>query len=191
MNSDPKAESQLVRRIVAGETKALEQFYEQHADSLYAYIYHSLNGAKEDAEDIWQESLLAAIRGMDAFQYQSRLFTWLCAIARRKIADHYRKMGRSVEATLPIEVEDLSELIDQAPLPEAWLQEKTTRIRVVTVLQTLPEEYRHALISRYANERSVAEVAGLLGKTYKATESLLSRARSAFQAVFTETNGEM
>ncbi len=190
MTDDPNIEIQLVKRIVAGDAYALEQFYEQHADALYAYIYHWLGGAKEDAEDIWQESLLAAIRGLDAFQGQSRLFTWLCAIARRKTADHFRKLGRSAEFHSVESVEDMSDLIDRAPLPEAWIQAKTTRMHVVTVLQVLPDDYRQALVARYANQKSVKDVARLLGKSYKATESILSRARSAFKAAFVETNGE-
>jgi DNA-directed RNA polymerase specialized sigma24 family protein len=52
---------------------------------------------------------------------------------------------------------------------------------VVEALGLLPTDYRMALIARYADERSVDEVARLLGRTYKATESLLSRARAAFQ----------
>jgi RNA polymerase sigma-70 factor, ECF subfamily len=190
MADDLNRETQLVRCIVAGDTNALEQFYERYADALYAYIYHGLGGAKEDAEDIWQESLLAAIRGLDAFQGQCRLFTWLCAIARRKIADHFRKLGRSFD-TLSVEpIEDRAELIDRAPLPEAWVQAKTTRMHVVAVLQTLPDDYRQSLVARYAHEKSVKDIARLLGKSYKATESILSRARSAFKAAFVETNGE-
>jgi RNA polymerase sigma-70 factor (ECF subfamily) len=190
MTDDPDIETQFVKHIVAGDTNALERFYEQYADSLYAYIYHWSGGVKEDAEDIWQESLLAAIRGLDAFQGQSRLFTWLCAIARRKTADHFRRLGRSVEALSVELVEDMPELIDRAPLPEAWVQAKTTCMHVVTVLQALPDDYRQALVARYAHEKSVKDIARLLGKSYKATESILSRARSAFKDAFTKTNGE-
>jgi RNA polymerase sigma-70 factor (ECF subfamily) len=190
MTDDPNAEIHLVKCIVAGNTKALEQFYERYADVLYAFIFHGVEGAREDAEDIWQDSLLAAIRGMDGFQGQSRLYTWLCAIARRKTADHFRRLGRSVESLTADPVEDMAELIDQAPLPEAWLQAKTTRIRVVTVLQALPDDYREVLVARYAHEKSVAAIATWLGKSYKATESLLSRARDAFKAAFIETTGE-
>jgi RNA polymerase sigma-70 factor (ECF subfamily) len=190
MTDDLMADAQLAQRIVAGDTKALEQFYERYADALYAFIYHNLGGTKEDTEDIWQESLLAAIRGMEGYRNQSRLFTWLCAIARRKIANHFRKMGRRMEDSIDDMVEDHSEIIDHALVPEDWIQQKTTRLRVVAAMQSLPDEYRKVLMARYANEKSVTEIAGWLGKTYKATESLLSRARAAFQNAFTDIDGE-
>lgn len=190
MEHDPIAESQLIQCILAGETRALEHFYERYADALYAYIYHACGCDREDAEDIWQETLLAAIRGLDTFHSQSRLFTWLCAIAHRKIADYYRKLGRPVETITEDQQDDLFILVDQSPLPEDWIQEKTTKIRVVTTLQKLPDEYRYVLVARYAHEESVAEISRKLGKSYKATESILSRARFAFKNAFIEADGD-
>jgi len=66
-------------------------------------------------------------------------------------------------------------------LPEEEVMRQATRIQVAEALGTLPIDYQTALVTRYADECSVDEVARLLGRTYKATESLLSRARSAFQ----------
>jgi DNA-directed RNA polymerase specialized sigma24 family protein len=58
---------------------------------------------------------------------------------------------------------------------------RATRVRVVQALAFLTDDYRRALIARYADERSVDEVARMLGRTYKAAESLLARARDAFR----------
>jgi RNA polymerase sigma-70 factor (ECF subfamily) len=69
-----------------------------------------------------------------------------------------------------------------SPLPEEVLSQKATCLRVVEVLGQLPPDYRAALSARYADGSSVEEVARLLAKSYKATESLLSRARAAFRA---------
>jgi RNA polymerase sigma-70 factor (ECF subfamily) len=172
----------LARQIAAGDEAALAIFYERYADSLFAFIYHNLNRSRADAEDVWQEVLLAALRSMPAYQGQARLFTWLCGIARHKIADHLRRQGR-----LPVDVfsdlpdAKLSAVMASMPLPEELVERQATRVRVIEAMALLGEDYHTALMARYAGDRGVDEVARLLGRTYKATESLLSRARVALR----------
>ena len=115
------------------------------------------------------------------------MFTWLCGIARHKIVDHLRRRGRDAVVFSEMPPARLAALIDAGPLPEKVLAEKDTRIQVVRVLAALPDNYRRALVVRYADRRSVDEVAQLLGITYKAAESLLARARSAFRTAFATT----
>lgn len=63
-----------------------------------------------------------------------------------------------------------------------------TRSLVVETLWTLPEDYRKALVLRYVEGLSVGQVAYRIGRSYKATESLLSRARDAFERRYLEAN---
>jgi RNA polymerase sigma-70 factor (ECF subfamily) len=172
----------LARQVTDGDETALEAFYARYADPLFAFIYHHLDESRPDAEDIWQDTLLAAIRALPAYRGRSRLFTWLCGIARHKIADHFRRQGRSVaEVFSDVPQAELAALIGAGILPEEVVARQATRVRVVEALATLRDDYRTALVARYADEQSVDEVARQLGRTYKATESLLSRARVAFQ----------
>ena len=186
MQNGPNEELILARRIAVGDEDAVEEFYDRYADSLYAFIFHHVN--KEDAEEIWQDCLLISIRGMAGFNGQSKMFTWLCAIARHKIADFFRKNKWSTENIFP-QLEETKNLIDKSPLPEEWIQKKAVRLQVIDALQMLPDEYRIALIARYADENAVEEIALQLGRTYKGTESLLSRARLAFKRAFTNNQG--
>jgi RNA polymerase sigma-70 factor (ECF subfamily) len=120
---------------------------------------------------------------MPTYQGKSRLFSWLCSIARHKIVDHLRRQGRrpsEVFSDLP--ENQLSKLSSSSPLPEDVVLHSSTKTRVVEVLTMLPDEYRDVLVARYADGKSVGEVAQIIGKSYKATESLLSRARVAFKA---------
>jgi len=174
----------LARQITAGDQRALERFYELYADALFAFITQRLDGERQDVEDIWQDSLAAALRALPGYHGDSRLSTWLCASARRKVIDRLRAQGRNGLGLSTEADPEASLLIDQAPLPEEYVQKQSTRIRVLATLQALPEEYRLALTARYSDGKSTAEVSSLLGKSYKATESLLSRARRAFQQVF-------
>jgi RNA polymerase sigma factor (sigma-70 family) len=172
----------LARQVADGDETALAAFYARYADPLFAFIYHHIDESHPDAEDVWQETLLAAINALPAYRGQSRLFTWLCGIARHKIADHLRRQGRSVaEVFSDVPEAELAALIGAGTLPEEVVVRRATRVRVVQALATLRDDYRTALVARYADEQSVDEVAHQLGRSYKATESLLSRARVAFQ----------
>jgi RNA polymerase sigma-70 factor (ECF subfamily) len=189
MTDQHAAELQLIRRITRGEESALADFYRDYAPPLYAFIYNRLGGERTDAEDIWQETLLAALRAFPSYRGDSRLFTWLCAIARHKIADHRRKFGRISDAAACSGEWD-EESLENVTLLAEDAQSGEVRSQVIETLQALPADYRAALIARYVNERSVTEIANLLGKSYKAAEALLSRARSAFQTAFGGTQNE-
>lgn len=182
MNADSAEDLALARRVAAGDVSALETLYTRNAEPLFAFICHHLDGARPDAEEVWQDTLRAALRSLPRYRGRSRLFTWLCGIARHKIADNRRRRGRPAVVFSELPPEQLAALTDTRPLPEEILAQRDTRIRVVEALAGLPDEYRVALVARYADQRSVGEVAAVLGKTYKAAESLLARARAAFRA---------
>jgi len=172
----------LARKVATGDEASLATFYARYADPLFAFVCHHLDESRAEAEDIWQEALLAALQGLSTYQGQCRLFTWLCGIAQHKIADHFRRQGRrATDVFSDVGEARLSVLVSDAPLPEEVVVRRATRIRVVQALALLTDDYRRALVARYADERSVDEVARMLGRTYKATESLLARARDAFR----------
>jgi len=185
MNAERCDDLALAREVAAGDERALQTFYERFADPLFAFILHHLDGSRPDAEDVWQDTLLAVVRSLPAYQGQSRLFTWMCGIAHHKIADHCRRRGYRTEPFSLIDPEDIARIMDTSPLPEELVAQKGTRAQVVSALERLPSDYRLALVARYADEQGVEDVARLLGRSYKATESLLARARQAFQAAFT------
>lgn len=170
----------LAQRVVSGDESALETLYERHADPLYAFVSHSLDGARSEAEEVWQDALEAAIRTLPAYQGQSRFFSWLCSIARHKVADHWRRQNRQRLCLMP--PENLLQLMDAGPLPDEIVNRRATCLRVVEILGLLPPDYRTALVARYADGQSVGETAKLLDRSYKATESVLSRAKEAFRA---------
>jgi RNA polymerase sigma-70 factor, ECF subfamily len=128
---------------------------------LFAYLRYSLP-TREDAEDVLSETMVASVEAIKNFDGKSQLSTWLYAIARRKVADYWRKAGRDTE--------ELSDLFQSAP--------NGFSLEFREALASLPENTRQALLLRYREGFSVGEVAQILGRSYKATESLLSRARA-------------
>jgi len=183
MDAEGAGEVALARRAAGGDEGAFNALYERHADPLFAFIYLALAGARPEAEEVWQDTLVAGIRALRGYQGQSSFFTWLCGIARHNIAHHYRRQHRATQNLFLLPPEELSQLIDGGPLPEEILSQRATCLRVVETLGQLPQDYRTALVARYAEGQSVEQVAQLLGKSYKAAESVLSRAREAFRRV--------
>ncbi len=175
---------QLAQSVVEGDEAALTVLYEHYADPLFAFIYHHLDAPRSDVEEIWSETWLAALRSIKSYRGQSRLFTWLCSLARHKIADYCRKQRRHAQIFSTVPTEVIEATMDDSPLPERILADRAVRARVVETLMALPDDYRTALVAQYANEQSVGQIAQQLGKSYKATESLLSRARAAFRAAY-------
>ena len=132
-----------------------------------------MGGVVQDAEDITQETLLAAVKGAHRFRGKSRLKTWLFSIASHKVADHWRRQGRRRESPLP----EPSLAVDDAPLEEDVLERVETRHALRAALLRLPPHYRCALVLRYVEGLPVAEVAQTMRRSVKSVESILVRAK--------------
>lgn len=184
MSHEAVEELRLARRASAGEPAALEAFYQRFAEPLFAFIFHRMDAPRPDVEEVWQDTLLAALNGLPGFQGDSALFTWMCAIACHKMVDHYRRRGATHVAAATLPLEQVDRLLDREPLPEEWLVRGEVRSQVVAALEMLPPEYRCLLKERYLEGAPVAELAMRWGKSYKAIESSLARARQAFRQAF-------
>jgi len=185
MRAQYEEDLKLAAGVSRGDADAFNSFYSRHADLVFGFILHQLNGSRADAEEIWQDTFLAAIRMLPSYQGQSRLLSWLCSIARHKVADYWRRGNGTARSGLTMSPAYLQELMDSGPLPDEMLNRSALRVCVIEALAELPDDYRSALLARYADGCSVAEVARLLGRSYKAAESLLSRAKAALRAVLT------
>jgi len=75
-----------------------DRWLEDHGDALFRYALVRVRN-RETAEDLVQETLLAAFRAKDRFAGKSSVSTWLIGILKHKVIDHYRKRGRQVSFT--------------------------------------------------------------------------------------------
>lgn len=191
MTNEELSDLDLARGVSNGDEEALKSLYDVYADLLFAYIKHLLSEAPRVAvEDIWQETLLSTIRGMSSFRGDSRLFTWMCGIAKRKVADYRRQRKTSINLNCSTAMNNLGYLIDKDVLPEDYVLQQATRRHVVEVLGSIRPKYQKILTQRYINGLRVEEIAKSIGKSYKATESLLSRARQGFKSSFIKLSKE-
>jgi RNA polymerase sigma-70 factor (ECF subfamily) len=165
------AERKLVAGLQQGESEAWSELCRTYGEPLFRYAYHHTGDAAA-ADDVRQETLLAAVEGMGSYRGEVPLFGWLCGIARHKVADELRRRGRE---HLPVEAERCA----GGPRPDEVLERDETRAAVIEALWSLPADYRLALVARYLEGTGVETVAARLNRSYKAAESLLSRAREA------------
>src|ERR1043165_6529128 len=75
-----------------------ERWVDEHGDVLYRYALTSVR-KPEVAQDLVQETLLAAMRSHDKFAGQYSVRSWLCGILKHKLCDYYRKLGRETSFT--------------------------------------------------------------------------------------------
>jgi RNA polymerase sigma-70 factor (ECF subfamily) len=175
-------EQELIRRLQSGEPDAVDQFYDLHFDRLYRHIYHQVHQDHAAAEDVMQETFMAALRGIARFRRDASLKTWLYSIAGHKIADWHRRQARRGRQSLsPAASQQELRKLDQGPLPDEIVQKKETRAVVRAALAQLPVHYRRALVLKYVEAYSVREISQDMGKSYKSIESLLVRARKALR----------
>jgi RNA polymerase sigma-70 factor (ECF subfamily) len=170
---------ELARRLVARDRKAVAEFVANHADALYGYVRLRLAPRTEQADDVVQEVFLAAWQRIGSFRGESPLRAWLLGIARHKIEDVYRQRLREPDP-LPEDDGPGETPTDTGFLDDA-IDRRRLRARATAVLNELPEAYSTVLLWRYWEHRSTAEMAAATGKTEKAVERLLSRARAAFR----------
>lgn len=175
--------------LVAGDRGATEGFFRHHLGALYEFVHYRVGGNRAMAEDLVQDTFLTALERLQAFDGRSSLHAWLCGIAKNKIRAHRRRLRpvamEDVLAEADPEIEAILMTVDREPLPEHVLEREETKELVGATLSSLPPEYRDALVQKYVEELSTAEIGRRAGKNEKAAESTLHRARLAFGRVFT------
>jgi RNA polymerase sigma-70 factor (ECF subfamily) len=168
----------LIAGVLAKDRKATGEFVARCADWLYPFIRRRLVPRAEQLEDLVQEIVLAAWQALPKFRGEAGLRSWVMGIARHKLDDYYRKRIDEIELS-----EDEESTCEPASFPELeqHVDAITMREKVQKVLTLLPEAYALALIWRYRDENSIREMAQLAGKSEKAMERLLARARENFR----------
>ena len=171
-------ERQLVAQVLSKDRKATAEFVALCVDSVYSFVRKRLIPRVEMVDDLVQEILLAAWQGLPTFRGDASLRAWILGIARHKVDDFYRRRLRDSEITE--ESEPSAEPVME-PALDRHLDAAAEQDRVERTLALLPETYAMALIWRYRDEKSVREMAELSGKTQKAMERMLARARENFR----------
>lgn len=173
-------ERQLVAAVLRKDRKATAEFVSRYTDAIYAYVRHRLAPRADLVDDLVQDVFLAALGSLASFRGTSALGSWLLGIARHKVESYYREQLRGPES---LHVEDV-EPASEAPLVDEAIDRERLEARTHDVLRRLPEPYSLVLLWRYWEGRSAREMAEATGRTEKAVERLLARARARFRELW-------
>lgn len=185
-----------IERLRAGDKVACAQCVEMHSDGLYRVALRMMRDPQE-AEDVLQETLLNAFKGISGFDGRSSLKTWLYRIAYNTALMKLRgsKPQRvSVEDTL--EAEDQGEILPEALhdwccLPERDFETQAAREQLEAAIRSLPESLRAVFILRELEGLSTIETANALGVSDQVVKVRLHRARLALREKLSEYFGEL
>ena len=156
--------------------ESLEAIFDRHFDDVYGYVAYRLAPDLEAARDVTQQVFLAALRSWASYRGDGAVVSWLRGIARRKVADHLRLRGRRDCQADPEALSQLAQAGDVGPPRRAFL--------LGQVMRTLPPGYVELLEEKYLEGLSVRQMARKHGRTAKAIESALSRARQMLKNTF-------
>lgn len=165
------------RAAFADET-SFRAWYERTLPRVYGFLAGRCGGPGPLAEELTQQVFVEAVRRRDAFDGRSDVVTWLCAIGRHKLADHYRRLERDERRTRRIAVREI-----RPPDAGPW-QASDERDAIERALGALPAAQRAAFVFHHLDGLSVPEIAALLRRSNTAVESLLARARDNFRSAY-------
>ena len=180
----------LARRMLAGDESALNEFFAEFLPRLYRFALVRLSGNDDAAEEVVQATMTKAVLKLQTYRGEAALFTWLCTLCRHEISDRRERTGIVGQHVSLIDDEPDTRAALEALAastrddPEAQLRRREISHLVQVTLDHLPGHYGDALEWKYLHGLSVQEIADRLGLGYKATESLLTRARQAFREGF-------
>jgi RNA polymerase sigma-70 factor, ECF subfamily len=158
---------------------------DRHLHEVYGFVFHLVGGDRTVAEDLNQETWLEALDGIGQCNADRGGFrNWLFGIARKRVALHYRRRALAGNPTsLSDRFAEAAGLGDVSVLPEDVLEQVEQRSVVRAAIMAIPDDRRKALIWKYVEGISVDAIAIRMGRTAKAVESLLTRAREQMRAL--------
>ena len=165
-NANPSAEAALVARLKQGDDQAWSDLIQEYDTRLRAYLSQQLPDI-ETVEDVISAIMLAIVRAIGTFDGKVSLATFIFALANRKVSEFYQRRIQSLNLALEWPWQEL------APRDSGS----------ISLFAELPEMTQYVLILRYQVGLGIDEIAEILGRNYKATESLLSRARRQWEQI--------
>jgi RNA polymerase sigma-70 factor, ECF subfamily len=166
-----------VRWAQRGDDSAFDELVRHYEAELRGAALF-LTGQPSDADDIVQETFIAAYEGLGRFEGKASFKTWLSRILFLRAAKHHRSQ-RVRRLAHPIRLSDASrELLSGAAAGTTSADALEIRQDVLDALQTLQPEHREVLILRELQGLSYREIAGVLEIADGTVESRLFRARS-------------
>jgi RNA polymerase sigma-70 factor (ECF subfamily) len=188
-------DQELVQRLLRGDARAFDEFFNEYYPKLYRFVKRRMPRDASAAEDVAQATVCRALESLHTFRGEAALMTWLCTLCRREMSARWRDTRDfAIPAALSEDDPEIraaleSLLASESMDPVLLAGQAQVRETICAALDYLPAPYADILEWKYVSELSVAQIAQRLGRSVKATESLLTRAREAFRETFTLLRG--
>ena len=154
------------------------ELYEDNFYRVYAYVARRVRD-RHQAEDLTADVFREALAGLGRFEWQGAPFVaWLLRIASRTVADHYKRTRR--ESGNPVE----------EPEPERFVPQEIERhVILFQLVDRLPDAQARVIRWRFVDQKSIREIAGLLGRSEGAVKQLQLRAIETLRAQLEGAHG--
>jgi len=162
-------EENLVYEILSGDVNAYAPLVKRYQKPIFNLMLR-MTGSEQDALDLTQETFVRAYEKLDRFNPSAPFFPWLYTMGLNLARDFLRRAKRSPMEAYESE-NSSSEEIDQ----DDRLADQTDIQEVLEGLQTLPVDYREALLLRFHEGLSISEVASALGLSASAAKMRIHR----------------
>ena len=173
-----------IKRILAGDSEAVIEFYKSYSPKILSYLSKKLPHL-EDAQEITNDVFLEAIDSLSFLQKEKNVSAWLYKIAHNKMVDFYRK--RKIKSILLSQLPFLQIVASEINQPEFQFEKNKIRDNIEFALRSLSTKYQKILKLHYEENVQVKMLAKIFNLSFKATESLLFRARQSFKLAYVRT----
>ena len=187
LNTTAETETaKIARGLRERDMELLADLVERCQHRLVRYLLY-LTGRREYAEDLAQETWIRVLQRGSQYNGRQRFDPWLFAIARNLAIDYLRKKRKAVRtASLPDDRDEILLVSSSGPSPFEAAARSEDAIRLAGQLQILSPLYREALLLRFQEDLSLAEMAQVLGAPTTTVTSRIYRGLAALRSAFEE-----
>ena len=187
LNTTAETETaRIARGLRERDMELLADLVERCQHRLVRYLLY-LTGRRDYAEDLAQETWVRVLQRGSQYNGRQRFDPWLFAIARHLAIDYLRKKRRAVQtASLPDDRDEILLVSSSGPSPFEAAARSEDAIRLAGQLQILSPLYREALLLRFQEDLSLAEIAQVLGAPVTTVTSRIYRGLAALRSAFEE-----
>jgi RNA polymerase sigma-70 factor (ECF subfamily) len=176
-----QSDRDLLTSIATGDRSAMRAFYDRYNVQVYRFVLRLIRDASK-AEDVVSEVFFVVWRRAGRFEYRSEVSTWVLAIARYKAISVMRQ--RQDE---PLEDAAAHEIVDEANDSQVALEKKDTAAVLRGCLTRLSAKHREVIDLVYYHEKSVNEVAEIIGVPTNTVKTRLFYARQQMRKLYEQT----
>ena len=175
--SRDEAQERLLVEAAQKDPRRFAELYEAHFERVYAYVARRVRD-RDAAEDLTADVFHRALAGLPRFDWRGTPFAaWLFRIAANLIADRWKRQAR--------------ESVEDPPEPSAPGEQEAAeeRARLFRMVEQLPGDQRRVVVARFAEGRSIREIAQEIGRSEGAVKQLQFRGLQTLRARLDETHG--